>query len=39
MRSRLREWQGFWEARQPQRKDQRLDEATRQRLEALGYVD
>jgi len=39
MRSRLREWQGFWEARQPQRDDQRLDEATRQRLEALGYVD
>ena len=39
LRSQLQGWLGYWEARQPERDDKRLDEATRRRLEALGYAD
>ncbi len=39
LRSRLQGWMGFWEAQQPVADDGRLDEATRRRLEALGYTD
>jgi arylsulfatase A-like enzyme len=39
LRSRLEGWVAAWEARQPERREKRLDETTRQRLEALGYTD
>ena len=39
LRSRLRGWVAFWEARQPEADDGRPDEATRRRLEALGYTE
>ncbi len=39
LRSRLEGWVDYWEARQPERDDERLDETTRRQLEALGYVD
>jgi hypothetical protein len=39
LRSRLRGWLEFWEARQQAPEAEPLDETTRSRLEALGYGD
>jgi hypothetical protein len=39
LRSRLRAWKEAWAQRQPKVLDEKLDDATRRRLEALGYMD